>query len=253
MSNFSEYARGNAPAPSLSSLLGNFVGLRQAKSMPAIFDILAASIGQLDFDFCSYWVRGKSADGEWRTTALDTFSNTWIRDYLDSIENNADPIFREAIHACMPVKWSRLHYRKRRVLYRAAFRAGLCHGITFPFRGPNGTLSLFSVARRRGSISDGEVITLAMTLFPILAVAHDAFVAQIALAAPLCSTAKLTSRERQVLIQASEGQTSVEIARTLMVTERTVNFHIENVLRKLKVKTRAHAIARANAIGIIQC
>ncbi|MDA0574068.1 LuxR family transcriptional regulator [Burkholderia gladioli] len=253
MRNLIDYACEETHASSLSSLASNFVGLRRAKSMSDIFNILAAITRRLDFDVCSYRVRGKSVDGEWRITALDTFPNAWLRSYLDSLENNGDPIFREATSTCMPVKWSRQHFRKRRLFYRAAFRAGLCHGITFPFRGPNGALSLFSVARHRNPIGDDEMISLSMTLFPILAAAHDVFVAQMKTDLPLSSAAKLTSRERQVLIQASEGQTSVEIARKLMVTERTVNFHIENVLRKLKVKTRAHAIARANAIGIIQC
>jgi LuxR family transcriptional regulator len=215
--------------------------------------VLAETMRQLKFDFCGYWIRGQSTAGEWTTTTRDTFPSIWIKSYLDSIEINADPIFAEATNTCMPVKWSRRHIRKRRLIYLAAMRAGIRHGVTLSFRGPKSTLSILSVARRKGCISDEETISLVMTALPILAMAHDIFVGQLNPNVPLHDNTKLTNREKQVLIHASLGQTSVEIARKLSVTKRTVNFHFDNVLRKLDAKSRTHAIARANAIGIISC
>jgi DNA-binding NarL/FixJ family response regulator len=63
------------------------------------------------------------------------------------------------------------------------------------------------------------------------------------LASPLES--KLTSRELEVLWLLAEGLGQVEIAGRLVVTSKTVGNHIEHILGKLGVHSRAQAVARA--------
>ena len=54
----------------------------------------------------------------------------------------------------------------------------------------------------------------------------------------------LTPRELDVLRLLARGQTNLEIARTLMVREGTVKYHVKNLLRKLGATSRADAVAR---------
>ena len=56
---------------------------------------------------------------------------------------------------------------------------------------------------------------------------------------------KLTPRERDVMTLLTEGLSQVEIAERLFITQRTVAKHIEHILSKLRVHTRAQAIALA--------
>jgi DNA-binding NarL/FixJ family response regulator len=56
---------------------------------------------------------------------------------------------------------------------------------------------------------------------------------------------QLTPRERDVLALLTEGLSQVEIAGRLVITERTVAKHIEHILTKLGVHTRAQAVALA--------
>lgn len=51
----------------------------------------------------------------------------------------------------------------------------------------------------------------------------------------------LTSRERQVLERAAEGQTNAEVAAALGVTTHAVKFHMRSIFRKLRVKNRTEA------------
>ncbi len=52
----------------------------------------------------------------------------------------------------------------------------------------------------------------------------------------------LTSRERQILKELSEGQTNKEIARKLDITEKTVKHYMGRVLQKLCVRNRTEAV-----------
>ncbi len=55
----------------------------------------------------------------------------------------------------------------------------------------------------------------------------------------------LTPRETEVLKWMKNGKTNWEIAVILGITERTVKFHITNILAKLNASTRSHAVALA--------
>lgn len=56
-------------------------------------------------------------------------------------------------------------------------------------------------------------------------------------------TARLTRREREVLALLAGGRSNREIARLLLVTPRTVEKHVENLLGKLGVSSRTAAAA----------
>jgi DNA-binding CsgD family transcriptional regulator len=57
--------------------------------------------------------------------------------------------------------------------------------------------------------------------------------------------AALSAREREVLDLLAEGLTNRGIAERLVLSEHTVHRHVANILRKLRVSTRAAAVARA--------
>jgi DNA-binding CsgD family transcriptional regulator len=61
----------------------------------------------------------------------------------------------------------------------------------------------------------------------------------------------LTPRERRVLVLVAGGKTSRDIAEELGIRPRTVRTHVEHVLRKLGVHTRAEAVARAFELGTL--
>jgi DNA-binding NarL/FixJ family response regulator len=62
--------------------------------------------------------------------------------------------------------------------------------------------------------------------------------------APAVATG-LTRREREVLRLLVEGLRADDIARRLFISRKTVGTHIENILRKLGVRSQAQAIALA--------
>lgn len=62
---------------------------------------------------------------------------------------------------------------------------------------------------------------------------------------------KLTPKEKEVLAWGAMGKTSWEIALILKCTESGVNFHFSNIRLKFGVSTRASALIKATALGLV--
>ena len=63
--------------------------------------------------------------------------------------------------------------------------------------------------------------------------------------------AELTPRELEVLELLAEGLTQTQIARQLVISPRTVGTHIQNLLGKLDVHSRAQAVALAHRMDFV--
>ena len=61
----------------------------------------------------------------------------------------------------------------------------------------------------------------------------------------------LTDREIETMTWVARGKSSNDIAVLINVSERTVNFHINNAIRKLGVATRVQAAIRCALLGLI--
>jgi len=61
---------------------------------------------------------------------------------------------------------------------------------------------------------------------------------------------ELTAREREVLELIAQGRNNGDIARRLVLSEKTVRNHVSNILAKLQVVDRAQAIVRAREAGL---
>jgi DNA-binding CsgD family transcriptional regulator len=64
-------------------------------------------------------------------------------------------------------------------------------------------------------------------------------------------SADLTSRQREILQLVAQGQTSVEIARQLVLSPRTVDMHVGRALVALDSRSRSEAVRRAAELGLL--
>ena len=61
----------------------------------------------------------------------------------------------------------------------------------------------------------------------------------------------LSAREREVLQLIAQGRSNREIAQALFVTEHTVKYHVTSLFNRLDVTSRAEAVGRAAALGLL--
>ncbi len=62
----------------------------------------------------------------------------------------------------------------------------------------------------------------------------------------------LSDRELEVLACLADGQTTIQIANRLFISENTVKTHIRHILEKLEASNRTEAVSKAIQFGLIQ-
>ena len=65
-------------------------------------------------------------------------------------------------------------------------------------------------------------------------------------------TGDLTRRQHEILRLVAQGQTNAEIAHALVLSPRTVEMHVANILATLDSRSRAEAVRRATELGLLE-
>jgi transcriptional regulator EpsA len=130
------------------------------------------------------------------------------------------------------------------------------HGL----RGPDGRLkSIFCFSKVTGTLCN-RLLYLLEVLLPILESTLSRVVASQHIEAKYGSNnppeepkkLELGAREIQIIKLIKVGKTNQVIADELFISPLTVKNHVQNILKKLKVKTRGHAVARAIDLGLLK-
>jgi DNA-binding CsgD family transcriptional regulator len=168
----------------------------------------------------------------------------WLGAYLENGYATVDPVLLAHFRQFKPQLWSNTFRGDRSDpeldFIEHAGSYGLSQGATLGQRNKAETLgSLFSFAGADMGEHPRHLAVLAY-LTPHLHVAlmRTAF-------APSDSRSLLSGREREVLQWMIEGKTNWEASRILGISERTVKFHVKNILVKLECSKRGQAIAHA--------
>jgi DNA-binding CsgD family transcriptional regulator len=192
-------------------------------------------------------------------------------DYVDAYvrENflGYDPIVRRAATSNAPFFWSECcefaeatkpqrgtKSRARRVISVAldhGFTDGYaipCHAVDLEGRPASSILNLYWRHDPATMVSGGSVpvwLRLAGMSF------HERVLALRGATSVKRAPPSLTDREREVLVWACRGKTLDVTAASLNISERTVEFHFNNAMKKLGVVNKFHAIATAIHMGLI--
>lgn len=237
----------------LRDLHGRLQHLVEADSPEALAERIRREAGELGYSSFIYALRIPTSFAESRVVQIKGYPAPWLDRYWDASHFAVDPVVDYCAHNLLPISWDRLVPRMsagaRRMMGEAA-EFGLRAGVSMPIHGPGGELGILSFARQRGGGMSRTTTARTMTTVHVLAAyVHEA--TRRLQEGIATEPALLSVRERECLRWAADGKTSWEISRICNISERTVNFHFDNSVTKLKASNRQHAIAKAIVTRIL--
>ncbi len=188
-----------------------------------------------------------SGDDTSRRLQNYNMSQRWLDTYQSKGLRKVDPIVREVSQGSNIFLWTRLHAKYDRDPHVSAFFEearlfGLSFGVSYAYSNSD-KLDLFTFAGSGNDFTAQHVDVLSF-LTPHLKLWLDSRDSQ-------RPEVDLTRREVEVLKWSHDGATASAMATKMCCTERTINFHLGNIYRKLGVNNRTAAVAVALKSKII--
>lgn len=185
-----------------------------------------------------------------------TYPDEWRQIYRDKNFHLIDPVLRESKSRVSPFLWEdlldsgKLGDREKEFM-GIAQEFGLANGLTVPIHGPKGDFALISLSSDQPESEFHDLVASHKHTLHIFSIYyHEAIQDLFAKENADTSGISLTPRELECLRWTARGKSSWETSVLLKISERTVNFHIANAMRKLSVYNKTHAVAKAVSLGL---
>lgn len=229
-----------AAAPSLGALAGEVRKISRA----------------IGFAHYLYGAQVQLPNGDTLQYIFSGYPQSWMDAYQSREYIAIDPIVEHCFrrNSNVPLLWTEQVFdtQERKLFWEDARGHGVASGLSVPVRGANGEVALFSVANAEtGKDAMRHQVHVAGTMYLLGAYVHEAVrrlvyqPEQTRVAAP-----HLTEREIECLKWWISGKTAWEIGLVMHVSERTVRYHVDNIKKKLRVRSKSEVIAMAVRLRI---
>ena len=233
-------------------------------------DEIALILGQhlSSLGFCGFCYAPTGRDGSIDPHTALYGSQTWGQDgsgefscwpthYLLGARHVHDPMVKLLLASHGPVTWSGTADPRLHGLRQEAKRFGVGDAIGLPVRGTHDQCE--AIAFGHLYVEEDQVDAAAVDpdidyrrLELAILQTHLRCRAVMEQRARTLPGTVLTSREREVFEWVARGRSNAEIAGLLNISERTVNFHIDNTRKKVKARNRMHALVELIIAGEIR-
>lgn len=175
----------------------------------------------------------------------------WHDHYISENYEDIDSTLTLTYKKTMPIYWDvkqqleQAKTERERKMRRDAIEYGAEKGLCIPIHGPNEDFATFLVVQMQGETCLNDWANLQ---FELLAAAHCYYhylQNHLLNALEPYNKYHLSKREMQCLTLTAQRCTVPEIAEKLFITERTVNFHLQRVNKKLGVRNKHQAVLKA--------
>jgi DNA-binding CsgD family transcriptional regulator len=199
-------------------------------------------------------IRGRLQDADVQITSLGNTPDAYLQAARDLGDARRDPVMTRLMTESIPVVYDQGTYVDAGVgeLWETQAPYGYKTGIAVKLHLPGDKHFLLGVDREEALPASGAQLMPMIAGLQLLA-AH-ALTAADRLLSPKLNKGelpKLTRRELDVLSWTAQGKTAWEVSVILGMSEKTVNFHLGNAMRKLEVNSKHQAVLKCVAAGIL--
>jgi len=225
--------------------------LQDIQSEQQLFQAILVLSQELGFEHCAYGVRMPLPLTNPKTLMFNNYPVNWQEKYQANNYLALDPTVHHAMRSLEPILWTDELFRPAIELWEEAQAFGLRYGWAKSIRDFNGTVGMLTLARSNEPITEKELDTILFKMSWLTQITHLGM--SRCLADKLMPEVKVTlsNREITVLRWTADGKTAHEISCILKITERTVNFHISNVMSKLNANNKTAAAIKAAMLGLL--
>lgn len=225
--------------------------LLQCESETALFERLVELGRGLGFEYVAYGIRMPLPVAAPKTFMVNNYPEMWQRRYQEQNYLLSDPTIRAGMRSSLPFLWSEELFDPARDLWDDARAAGLQVGWAQSCRDPTGVGGMLTLARSHEALTPEELRAKTPAMSWLAQIAHVGMSRILVPKMVPEAGVSLSNREVQVLRWTAEGKTSNEVADILKISERTVNFHINNAVTKLGAENKTAAAIRAALLGLL--
>jgi len=227
--------------------------LDAADGETALLAALDKAARALGFDYCAYGMRTPLPLSNPRVIMGSTYPTAWQQRYAEQNYMAVDPTVAHALRSTMPVIWSDPMFEQARPFWEDARSHDLQVGWAQSAYDAQGNAGMITLARGGEALTEAELRAKAMQMSWLAHAAHAAMARITASRHHPYSTApiELTAREVEMLRWTADGKTSGEIAQITAISERTVNFHLNNAVEKLAAANKTAAAVKAAMLRLL--
>jgi DNA-binding CsgD family transcriptional regulator len=210
----------------------------------------------LDYAFCGL-AKISSSNGVDSFKSINiSYPEEWLDLYIARKYNLCDPVFATNFIKPGLQLWSETYESNPppHKFLSDAHDFGLIQGYTFGMKSRTGNASssnsLFSFSGK--SLENHKRSNLILeTVMPHV---HEALVRVTSTQQEkenVTAASQISAREKEVLHLLKDGKNSWAVSTILNISERTVNYHVGNIMEKLGAESRLHAVAIAAKLNLI--
>lgn len=215
-----------------------------AKSERECFEACVSVVRDLGFEYCCYAMKLPLRIAQPKVVILNNYPAEWQHHCDGKKYLEIDPTLQHGI-------WSDEIFARTAELWQEARSFGLRAGWLQSSRDANGLQGLLTVARSSEPLSDSEMQDKTPKLSWLARIMHSTMSQCLMPKFIPDFEVKLSKREAEILGWTAEGKTSSEVAYILNISERTVNFHVNNAILKLNAPNKCAATVRAAVLGLL--
>jgi DNA-binding CsgD family transcriptional regulator len=245
------------------SLLAFVAKLDDSKTSAELRNVFQETIAPIGYKFFAYHIiQAPDIEGgsKRQASGISNYPTAWSEHYISSGYVNEDPVVQHVYQTRTPFIWQEqinpdTLSRGQKKLFVDAADLGVRNGLTIPLLPRIGETASLSLVPDKGYESSGAM-RRSLNAVHILAEFFHARASRVVLEEQLGHTSRrrksfLSKREHEALTWVARGKSSWDISHILNISEKSVEFYIDSVKKKLQASNRTQAVVKAIMLGLI--
>ncbi len=227
------------------------VALDRAQDEDEVFRALLAAARTLGFEHVAYGLRLAVPVSNPKVITLNNYPVAWQSRYREAGYLTLDPSVIHGQGSQKPLLWTEDAFAGARELWAEAKSQGLRHGWAQSSLDGFGVGGMLTLSRSSEILTPTELLAKETEMRWLVQAAHLSLSRLMKPRYALRPEVALTPREIEVLRWCADGRTSIEIGNILSISVPTVNFHVKNVIYKMKAANKTAAVVQALMAGLL--